>query len=226
LRDSLHFDHYQFENPPNRPVNPRSRISFSDYHRMHTEHRRTNFRQKNEIPEWALNDSTIRRVVVTKLACMTGAVNVPETFEEMRALDKIAIARLAANRNPDVRRGAEVAARIGSLAALWIAVLYRSYRLGYDAVQVAADLEISPDSVRQMLWRLNHFHTRLDAGLLRRVRVGRSAKLVQRKRKFDYEQAVRMRARGLTFKVIARKLGVCQASVYVATRSKPCLLSK
>src|SRR5581483_7654322 len=62
-----HFDHFQFEDKIQQPVSAGTGLSFEDYSRCQTMKRKTSGERRLEIPEWALDDTKMKRLVFAVL---------------------------------------------------------------------------------------------------------------------------------------------------------------
>ena len=164
-----------------------SKITFSDYGRMHTVHRAT-FRDKRWIPAFANNDKELRHVLAQRAFSYYRAFHrrgtntfeeVPETLvADLPALTDLvnqSLKKIEANPKyfgdsdrgmPDVQLGMHwqhigAVKRAGSYLALITAIAYRGWRQGWHSTDVAASLGITPWSVREHLYRLREIAGRL-----------------------------------------------------------------
>lgn len=177
------FDAHQFANKRTRTVSSETRITFSDYGRMHVERRAQETWRRNGIPEYALNDELLQQVLVNYLEKRLyvrpdPADDIPThlTKVELHAkqcipdrLDVLGelIKRQQAAEDEDERRGLRIEVQIfdtdvvmlrRGLAGLVAAIIYDSYRLGLNSVQIAQSHNLKPPHIRQVLKRVAETH--------------------------------------------------------------------
>lgn len=150
-------------------------ISFQDYDRMHRVSTGSAPR-RNGIPEWANSDESLRERVLDMLErrlylrSHKGMTNA-QRLERIDATAKAGIPALKEALAERVRRYSEaptprleiqiqnfdsdIVLRQRGIASVMIAVVYKSYRLGWNSTQVANDLLIKAPTIRLWLWRLN-----------------------------------------------------------------------
>lgn len=189
--DRTTFQRHQFQQTP-RPVkhyNDRDEgvhgLSYDDIGSFHIE-KKTTFGTRNlETPEWALNDASIRDVIVrfmelrafpgpcrrysgTPQERLARALNKrlsgkPRLEEMVTKASKAYVAAKKAGESPARLKRLSVEIEnvdtqlrfIESEHKLALGCIYRYYRCSEDSVNVAIALGIKPPHVRQMLWRLN-----------------------------------------------------------------------
>jgi transposase len=193
-------------------------ISFDDYERMKTKHHAPIVARRLDY-SWAFNDSMVQKVVATKIAVIACARAVPDSLEKLKALDTLAISRLAVNRAEENRKSAAAAQRVGGLAPYFASLIYRSIRLGEDSVQLATELQVTPVVIRNTLHGLNLVAKKLAARTFRLCkpmtyprRSGKRGPLC----KWDFQVAIPLRKAGLSYREIAAKFGVHEQTVLSA----------
>ena len=162
--------------------------SFEDYRRGHTFARAPVYR-RNPVPEWSLNDKLLRELIVFAFERRVGLLKVqPGTLAERMArcrelvpakkeallavLSNICARHVAAKREGAAReelRRLEAEAETYDSAVLVLdrfpevlaAVVYRSFRLHENSVEVGEALSIKPPHVRQLLRRLDLTYRRM-----------------------------------------------------------------
>lgn len=115
------------------------------------------------------------------------------------------------------------------------AAIYHS--LGWDVQAIAEELDLHPRNARRwttpggyeahLAYKREHWAKNIgpekarekERDLYRRKRAGLPKRKAGRKRSFDYAKAAELKAEGLQIKVIARRLGVSETSVFVALRA-------
>lgn len=158
----LHFDAYQFQARPNRPVSAETGLSWIDYSRMGTIKRRNEGHVRRQIiPAWVFEPEKLRRVLA---ACIwrfvfQSRVPLPETFaRDWRALKEASQReweRYANNqRFREARQLGKAVEKCGGLAEVYAGVIWRSWRLGQDSVTVGEALYMTPVAVRARLQRI------------------------------------------------------------------------
>jgi len=191
------FDAYQFEKPHSCPVvpanfdaegNPHSltNLSFNDLDRMsNTSHKLARGR-KTVAPQWALNDASLRTVLVAfwerrahirtsgsererlMAAHAKMLTTIPDLLARLRVLSHDFVSC------PDPVRKTLLVNQIRNLdsqvlnirrgPALTLAILTFYYRLALDSVGVAETLHVSSTHVRQQLHRMKLVAARLERG--------------------------------------------------------------
>jgi hypothetical protein len=147
------------------PVRPVFVVSYSDRVFMHAYRRKTHNFQS--IPSWAFDDAAVRRIVAAHVAILARVSFIPEDIQLLRLLNRRAIKLLKKSQSWEWHQLARAAQRKG-LPAYFAAVLYKSYRLGWNSVQCARDLGVSPQVVRQTLNTSKGIYARIDGSRIRR----------------------------------------------------------
>jgi hypothetical protein len=162
------FDAHQFDGRRAKAVSAATEIAFSDFGRMHVE-RRAEQRSKRFIPAYATDLENIRKVLAV---AAWGAVHpqrplpdlVEHNADELMRVTDLHVAKIAAKA---ISAKASVGQKVGrqrfvstyAEEGAWLttraAVAYRSWRLGENSCQIAAQLSMSPQQVRAILGRLN-----------------------------------------------------------------------
>ena len=161
-----HFDRFQFDQRFARPVSKETRLSHDDYRSMQC-YRHGATASVREIPAWTLDNEAVRRVLSARLARLANAP-IPETLEELRVLDEKVVASMEKSASEYSRKGAAIARRAGGLAAYWVAVVYKTFRLGRNSVELASDLHTTPWAIRQTIWRLKWTAQQIPLGKYQR----------------------------------------------------------
>ena len=148
----------------------------------------------------------------------------PQTLVEIQKCEK-KIQRIYSRVKSANAVGVARAKRVGGYAALYAAMLYRTFRLCQDSVTVARSLGMTPVAVRQSLYRLKLAHARMVAnpecpGHLWRLRTGRVRQSPIRKspvsfprhprvhrKTFSWALVLEMSEAGMASHLIARRLG-------------------
>ena len=128
------FDPWQFYKPHVRVVSAETRIAFSDLARMSST-KRVSARARRWIPDWSLDNSKLKAVILERTRLNKAAHLRPsekETRVHLRAVE-----------------------RAGSFPALLAGIAYRAWRLGLDSVTIATEMKIQPMAVRQIIFKMN-----------------------------------------------------------------------
>jgi hypothetical protein len=164
---ALFFNQFQFEKTHFHAVTKESGITFSDKERMHIE-RHTTRRHKRYIPSFATDPAKLRKVItLAAWRYAHGRKPFPETLS-LRELVRLTDKKFARDDAREISKSAceqehLIHARYKLVNNLqgkggWLkvkaAVAYRSWLLGQNSCEVAAQLCMSPQQVRIMLWRL------------------------------------------------------------------------
>jgi hypothetical protein len=128
-----------------------TRISWDDFQKMGVDHRKPRFRNR-KAPAWVFDDGCVRKVIAAHVAQLVGA-RIPEDLASLNVLNRQVLELLSKSTSPATRQLAKAAVRIG-LPAYYATLIYRTYRVGCDSVELAYDLHIQPVTVRQTLSRL------------------------------------------------------------------------
>ena len=224
------FDLYQFQSAVSK-LKPRdTHLDFHDRDRMHTVRREAGRAGGNvkETPEWALSDAEVRRVICFRISELA-RTPVPQTLVEIQKCEK-KIRRIYTRVKSANAVGVARAKKVGGYAALYAAMLYRTFRLCQDSVTVARSLGMTPVAVRQSLYRLKLAHARMVAnpecpGHLWRLRTGRVRRSPTRrdpvpfsrhpakyKKKFDFALVLESTENGVKTHFAARRLGAVAPS--------------
>jgi hypothetical protein len=187
-------------------------------------------------PEWTVNDQQMRNVILTFLErryyitslVPTGATDADrlariETHAKFQAKarqkhldDRLDAHRKALDEGAPAKRLRELeleAQNADSRAMfdrrpveLLNAVVYLSYRLGYNSTTVAEQLKMRAPAVRVLLYRLNYVADDIKSGCVRH----RKSRKGQPQRRFTKQELVRLwflRHSGLSWAQVAKKLG-------------------
>jgi hypothetical protein len=151
----------------NKFLTPETQLSYTDLEHMSLTKRSEQHLQR-VVPQWAFSREASQAVVIAKLkryTRFTGCkkAEIEKAGDLLAALDVLArksqrrIRRFADNPRFASYHVAEhlKSVKTRSITALWIFEIYSAYRLGRNSVDIARQLDISPWSVRQHLFRLN-----------------------------------------------------------------------
>jgi len=197
MKFSLAYDPWQFAH---HSSHPRFAVEREEFARMQTR-RSYGFQQKQEIPLWVFSTTRLREVVAAQVAQLAGLKCLPSDLSDIRRAGKKALWKLARDPNPNCHQLARAARMIG-LPAYYAAILYRTYRLGLNSVEVGVGLGITSNCVRQTLHRLKIVEKRLTAGTFfeRVYYVGRIPKSI------DVQHAKALHNSGLPWDCVAAEL--------------------
>ncbi len=186
------FDRHAFSAPQpgvkyasgKRAVSANSQISFQDYSRMHMERRAETQERRLPTPAWAVDDAKLREVVVSYVErrYFITAADSQKPMEERMAL----IERECARHLPDKESHLDTALRRNRFGApsdievqnldtqimldrrgcvaVVMSVAYLYYRIGWNSVGVAEELQLKSPHVRELLWRLHKVGRWIEAG--------------------------------------------------------------
>lgn len=176
------FDKWQFAGRRQKATSAKSKLSFSDYERMHvrrTEQGTHRYRDTS----WANNNQRLREVLAVILSERL-LMKVEPTPSSIRLADRLFTRQsnefLDSMRQRLVSRGAIrptpydiqkmtsitlVKMAGDSLSAWYLAIIYRSLRLGENSCTVAEAMHMTPTHVRQQLARLSIIATKLEGGM-------------------------------------------------------------
>jgi len=223
--DLSSYDQWQWQSAVSK-LKPRdTHLDFHDRERMHTERHKAGRHGGNvqETPAWVMSDSEVRRVICFRISELARSP-VPQTLAEIQTCEK-KIRRIYTRVKSANAVGVARAKRVGGYAALYAAMLYRTFRLCEDSVTVARSLGMTPVAVRQSLYRLKLAHARMVAnpehpGHLWRLREGRVRRSPTRrdpvpfsrhpakyKKKFDFALVLESTESGVETHFVARRLG-------------------
>jgi hypothetical protein len=159
---SLNFDQYQFEGSRAFPVSAKTSISYEDYRSMQTATRGAT--AIPWVPPFSLNDKHLQKVLLVRVwRYIRNSRPMPETInrEEInkaataKALCGYKIGKLAsAIQHEIVEKHRAAVRKAGGFLQLHASIAFRSWRLGMDSVEVAASVGMTPQAVRQALWRM------------------------------------------------------------------------
>jgi transposase len=199
-------------------VSVESQLAWSDVERMQTDRRsQAVFRRLDYT--WAFNDKEVQRVIAAKIAVIACARAIPDSLEKLRALDTLAISRLAVNRSEANRKSAAAAQRVGGLAPYFAALIFRAMRLGEDSVQLASELQVTAPGIRNTLHGLNLVAKQLAAGtfcLCKPMRYRHRGGPQGPAPRWDFKAAIPLRAAGMSYGEIAAKYGMHLETVRIA----------
>jgi hypothetical protein len=164
--DDLQYDRWQFANRYQKmPAGAKTSIAFEDYlQSMHTERRKV---QSAWVPPFALNDKQLQKVLLLRAWRYTHqgkSVGKPpehiDPVETNRAATAKAILghKIGKDARPIqhemLRRHKAAIKHAGGYMQLHAAIAFRAWRLGMDSVAVAETVSMTPQAVRQSLWRM------------------------------------------------------------------------
>jgi hypothetical protein len=148
-------------------LTPETKLSYADLEHMRLTKRSEQHLQR-VVPPWTASREAIQAVVIAKLKRYTRFTGCKKTELEKAGDLLAALDVLARKSQRRIRRFADSprfasyhvlehlkSVRTRSLAALWIFEIYSAYRLGWNSVDIAQQLGITPWAVRQHLFRLN-----------------------------------------------------------------------
>ena len=162
--NNLHFDPYQFAGRGAFPASAATHIAFSDYkNTMHTVRRSAN--PAAWIPPFALNDKQLQQVLLLRarryIHCHgkpaaedLEKINRAATSKALRGNRCIVNLRAPAIQREMVEKHAAAVRRAGGYLQLHASIAFRAWRLGMNSVEVAETLGMTPQAVRQALWRM------------------------------------------------------------------------
>ena len=179
------FDRCQFAGRRAKAVSAETKLSFSDFGKMHLARREKQQIRRLDTPDWAMKDSTLRKAVLAYLdrrfylrntGGMTDAERLWQVDREARRrlprLKRIldghllryhAVAKNGASAETLRRLAIECQAADASIvmiekgiSALVIAAVFYYFRLGWTSVQIANALGVKPPMVRVWLYRIRH----------------------------------------------------------------------
>jgi hypothetical protein len=161
-------------------------LSFNDYSRCHIARRKGGYKRL-PTPIWALDDKLLREVIVRyleyrnyiyrptgnleeRIAKVEASVKerLPEWVETLRRFYKNGTTDIEIQ-NLDSR----IVLERKGFAGLVASVVYLSYRLNYNSVNVAEATGLKPPHVRIILYRLRKIWTEIEAGRARRRQPGK-----------------------------------------------------
>ncbi|HEY2495434.1 MAG TPA: hypothetical protein VGK24_00060 [Candidatus Angelobacter sp.] len=166
---SLNFDQCQFERSRAFPVSAATGISYEDYRSMQTATRGA--MPVAWVPPFALNDKKLQKVLLSRAwRYVHGSRPVPETINRDE-INKAATARAlrgheinkfaSAIQHEIVEKHRAAVRKAGGFLQLYASIAFRSWRLGMDSVSVGASVGMTPQAVRQALWRMRDVAKRL-----------------------------------------------------------------
>jgi hypothetical protein len=218
-QDDLRYDRWQFANHyQSMPAGAKTSIAFEDYRSMHTQRRKV---RSAWVPPFALNDKQLQKVLLLRAWRYTHQGKfASKTPEHIDPVETNRAATAKAIRGHQIRKDAppiqhEMLRRhkaaikhAGGYMQLHAAIAFRAWRLGMDSVAVAETVAMTPQAVRQSLWRMRD--TAKDLGF----EVGRAGhtagKTFSRRMKrmsFNTGQAVKLFQSGMRVIDIAVSFG-------------------
>jgi transposase len=199
-----------------KPVSIESGIAWSDMERMQTQYRSAAVTRYSDYT-WAMSDKKVQQVIAAHVAAVASARKIPETLEQLKALDTLAVSRLVVNRSEASRKCAAAAKRVGGLAPYLAALIYRAIRLGENSVAIAQEMNVSPWGVRETICRLNQTALKLADGTFSlcdtEIRYPRRNGKRGPQCRWNFQAAIPLRKSGLSYKEIAAKFGVHEQTV-------------
>src|SRR5216683_470188 len=91
VNKNIQFDSHAFAGRRARPVSPATRIAFEDYSRMSSYQRKPSGERRLPTPEWALDDSKLRELLVVFMEERCGIKNSQGTLLERLELARQAV---------------------------------------------------------------------------------------------------------------------------------------
>jgi DNA-binding NarL/FixJ family response regulator len=164
----------RFTQGPMSTDSPFAHVGGGDFEKMHVEKRSTG-RSARWTPRWAMDDGKVRLVVYNYLASYAKhphPSSKPQVglslmdYERMAAKKRQTVGEhLAAGYlNPDsgsAKHFAVIEAHGGNTAAYYTTIIYRAYRQGLLATDIAEEFGMSHVSVRMVLKRINDYARKL-----------------------------------------------------------------
>jgi biotin operon repressor len=212
---SLAFDPHQFAGKRPYYSTIYTRLTFNDYHTMHTE-KRSVFRCAEFIPPFAANLKNLQLVIRQRAwNCVGQQGTVPESVTR-KTLDKMVQAfferiraKLQTYSPGHASKMRKILAAIdhcGGWLAFQGALCYWSWRLRWDSPRIAEELGMTSGAVREQIWR--SLETARDLGLdigplnhwTRKPRTRRVVRTV------DITRVLEMHKQGVSISQIARTL--------------------
>jgi hypothetical protein len=145
-------------------VRPVFVVSYSDLAFMQRFRRRTH--SYLSAPDWVFDDEQVRRVVAAHVAILARVTTIPEDLTMLRLLNRRAIKLLRKSDSWEFHQLARAAQSKG-LPAYYASMIYKTYRLGFNSVQCAKDLGVSPPVVRRSLHTMKIIVGRMDGNRVR-----------------------------------------------------------
>lgn len=182
------YDRWQFDGRLIRPASASTCISWADFQTMHVNTQAAPFSfRRSETPEWALSDALLREVIVAyleqrahirRITGTTGqrlqyaAAALRERIPKMNAaLDSLCRKYMEETDSARKRalqieiEGLDSAIRVANRGpSVLAAVAYLYFRVGLCSADVAAELELKPPHIRQILHRMNEIAEELSRG--------------------------------------------------------------
>ncbi len=234
MTSSPHFDEYAFAGKRVRAVSQESHLSFNDFGKMHVEFRVSHIKRR-KIVEWANDAATLRNVILTFLErrynvtvppgstdlARVEAINfkaaADETNRKLVLEERLDAYKEALDRGDPPRRIRELEIEVQNSDSrarfdrrpveLTTSIVWLSYRLGWNSVQVAQELHILSPHVRIILYRLCKIAHDIETGRVYRPRRSRKGIKPRRWRRRELAKLWRLRAEGLSWQKCAVKLG-------------------
>jgi hypothetical protein len=164
---TIFYDDHAFARKTIRVVSKETRLAFSDYGGMHVErHKTTRFR--GWIPAFASDPVKLKKVlIVSAWRFLHGGKKVPDNIQldelirltdEKFARDEKRISSLDPANYSSLQQEIFDRYRVSydqGYMKVRAAVMYRSWNLGWHSTRVAASLQMSPQQIRIILWRMN-----------------------------------------------------------------------
>jgi len=199
-------------------LRPLTALSWEDRGRMQWQYRK-HFRFKSA-PEWVFNDDEMRRVISAYTAILARVTFIPQDIRMLRLLNRRAIKLLRKSPSWEHRQLARVAQTRG-LPTYLAAILYKTFRIGWDSVQCGADLHVSPLVIRQQIHRIKIMATRLDGDRVRwNHRIPSKKKHIGAQKSYEHVECIELYRQGWKPKRLAERYHVSTNSIdYVVSRS-------
>jgi hypothetical protein len=244
-----HIDPWQFYKHGARPVSARTRISFDDWESMGLHRDRHFAHALYKIPSWALDDTALREVIVSFLEVRARIGRGIGTLAERLAraekalcqqlpmlnsvLDQMCREYMAAEdpaRKKELQvaiEGYDTTIRIATKgAATLAAVVYLYHRLRWDSARVAAELQLKPPHIRQILYRMNQVAEKLKNGTLHVSKPRGPKPKTQKTIRLDTIVAVYLRAHDWKWRDISDFLGIPEACLFKRVRKAGLLVKR
>lgn len=245
---NLSFDSHAFAGKRAQAVSTSTGIAYDDYRGMHRYRHKPSGERRLPTPDWALDDTLLRPLIVAYVEDRAAVGIGPGTLSERLARANEALRQRRPKLNADLDRlsreyvytvdpsrkrdleidieGLDTCIRVNDRwAAVLAAIVYLYYRVRLDSVAVGEELGLKPPHVRQVLYRLHQVADRLANGVKpRRAKPTKDVQIPERKprRKFvalDTIIAARLRSSGMEYRAICELFGRSVYSLRTALKA-------